>query len=445
MLEYMRVKRHDLNPTLPARRQLFDVQRRLEARYAGDERIVTRLTNASWALPSAKPTSRSNGSGSACVVSDGSGVTTTNNDISANNDSIRVEGSKGVQASLRKLETLFDGATALEVMTIMNTHVNSLQPRDLPKPRRQRKTNKLSWIDSRHAGGSKKRPAPTRSPHTGKPTPIRPPGESYRETKPGEGWIDTMTQGRNHYQQHQGGNFGRMRGGGMRQNMGPGSVSNGIFQGKPRRSVLKSAISRQYDRVMVAVARNSAREAEALEVNKLTAAVTSAVGGHASTRGSRSNSVAEDSIASAGTVEDTPTAATTEPIAIGAPSSVTKEGDGSLTSPSNSGVQWRTDSLPPSMESEQSKKQKKLAGSEADGGADGKPTLDLQAQRQPLSASLTAADNQDESMVKYATETLPTSSSSAVDWHGSDSWGGNAMAEPNPSKNVSSQSLKTNV
>ena len=98
MLEYMRVKRHDLNPTLPARRQLFDVQRRLEARYAGDERIVTRLTNASWALPSAKPTSRSNGSGSACVVSDGSGVTTTNNDISANNDSIRVEAGPGVLA-----------------------------------------------------------------------------------------------------------------------------------------------------------------------------------------------------------------------------------------------------------------------------------------------------------------------------------------------------------
>ena len=107
----------------------------------------------------------------------------------------------------------------------MNTHVNSLQPRDLPKPRRQRKSSKLSWIDSRHAsGGNKKRPAPTRSPHTGKPTPIRPPGESYCDTKPGGGWVDTVAQGRNQYQ-HQG-RMGRGVGTG-------GGTGEGVGDGKP--------------------------------------------------------------------------------------------------------------------------------------------------------------------------------------------------------------------
>ena len=109
-----------------------------------------------------------------------------------------------------------------------------------------------------------------------------------------------------------------------------------------------------YDRVMVAVARNSAREAEALEVNKLTGRDERS-GGHVN-RGGRQQ-LAEDSIASAA-LSKTPTATATEPIAIGAPSSVTKEGM-DLLHRLQSGVV--KDSLPPSMESEQSK-QKKLAG-----------------------------------------------------------------------------------
>jgi hypothetical protein len=446
MLEYMRVKRHDLNPTLPARRQLFDVQRRLEARYAHDERIVARLTNPSWALPSAKPMvandehgsggsggnatanhSPGGGGGGAnggrhAIRNDGSGVTTTNNDISANNDSIRVGGAKGVEASLRKIETIFDGTTALEIMTIMNTHVNSLQPRDLPKPRRARKSGKLSWIDSRHAGGNKKRPAPTRSPHTGKPTPIRPPGESYCDTKPGDGWVDTMAQGRNQYQ-HQGGSMGR-RGGGL-QAKGPGSVTDGIFRGAPRRAALKSAISRHYDRVAVAAARKAQDAGAQKAKNRLAvAATTSGVVGSGNGGGG----------AIGGTVE-AGTAGTVESAGAGtgrsAEDSLT-DGEGSLMSPANGGVQWRTDVVPlPSAGGGTSgapqNQAAPLAEAPTGGTSNRKTALDLQSPGTSLAASLAATGAHQGAALAKASAAAP--SSSAVNWHGSASWGGNAMGE----------------
>ena len=408
-LEYMRVKRHDLNPTLPARRQLFDVQRRLEVVHGNDERIITRLTSTSWALPNAAP-----------EMSDGTGggVTTTNNDISSNNDSIRISGAKGVETSLKKIESIFDATTALEVMTIMNTHVNSLQPRDLPKPRRQRKSAKISWIDSRHAGGSSsRRHMAARSTNTGKPAPVRPPGESYHETIPGPGWLDTMHNGSK--MQRYNGQGGRHRAGmGNGHNpkyKGPGSATDGLFHGKPRRSALKSAKARNFDRVTVEAAKRAEAEAE----TKARARANNRARVVNTKRNPSLSNAAESNInISTGgtTVNNGPTA----------DASVT-DGEGSLISPANEGVQWRTDTVA------------KNGGNKPSGSVDNKSTgedkpgfvqsrlgevtssgdnaLDLQSPGESLAASLMAQAD-----IKAASSDsghVPTPvSGAALNWHG---------------------------
>ena len=128
------------------------------------------------------------------------------------------------------------------------------------------------------------------------------------------------------------------RGGGL-QAKGPGSVTDGIFRGAPRRAALKSAISRHYDRVAVAAARKAQDAGAQKAKNRLAvAATTSGVVGSGNGGGG----------AIGGTVE-AGTAGTVESAGAGtgrsAEDSLT-DGEGSLMSPANGGVQWRTDVVP---------------------------------------------------------------------------------------------------
>ena len=227
MLEYLRVKRHDLNPTLPVRRQLFDIQRRMEEKYAKDDRVIRRLSNPSW----------------------------THMDQSMNQ--------------------LFDGHIPLEMNTIVNTHMNSLQPRDVPRRGNGRKNHRLTWIDIRRNGsngnggnggnGSQsqtgrggRRSGGRNDPRGKGSTPVRPPGISYSEMKPGNGWMDTMKQassngGSNPYVRYDDGRRGAAgnHGGTQQSPMMKYPQSNGLLKGGGKttlRACLKSAATRDHDR-----------------------------------------------------------------------------------------------------------------------------------------------------------------------------------------------------
>jgi len=218
MLEYLRVKRHDLNPTLPVRRQLFEIQRRMEAKYSQNDRILRRLTIPSWTF-----------------LEPG-------------------------------MEVHFQNEVPVEINTIVNTHVNSLQPREVPRPRAGDGSHRLTWIDSGQQSSSVNRSRRGGSSRggdqRGKPTPARPPGTSYNSTKPENGWIDTMSQQtggsssgggqRNPYVRYDDG-----RRGGAAQQPTKFPNSNGLSNGggfTTLRPCLKSAATRDHDRVGAAAA-----------------------------------------------------------------------------------------------------------------------------------------------------------------------------------------------
>ena len=248
MLEYLRVKRHDLNPTLPVRRQLFEIQRRMEEQYRDDNRIMRRLTTPNW-------TNLDNG-----------------------------------------LELHFQGELPLEIDTIVNTHVNSLQPREVPRPRGGERRIRLTWIDLQQQGngnnggqsssstGRGRRSGNGRDPR-GKGTPVRPPGTSYNESKPGNGWMDTMVQSggqRNPYVRYDdGGGSGGSGGSGGRGNGNGGQarqptkypMCNGLSNGggaTTLRACLKSAATRDHDRVGAAAALAEAAALAAETASKVT-------------------------------------------------------------------------------------------------------------------------------------------------------------------------------
>ena len=211
MLEYLRVKRHDLNPTLPVRRQLFDIQRRMEEKYASDDRVIRRLTNPSW---------------------------------------MHMD---------KSMHVLFGPQVPLEMNTIVNTHMNSLQPRAVPRRQTGDGTHRLTWIDTSH-------PSSTSSTTTGRggrrgggrdggrgKVPVRPPGVSYNTTKPGKGWVDTMkgqgsggqNNSQNAYQRYDDGRRG------AQSSMMKYPQSNGLLVGNgptTLRPCLKSAATRDHDR-----------------------------------------------------------------------------------------------------------------------------------------------------------------------------------------------------
>jgi hypothetical protein len=202
MLEYLRVKRHDLNPTLPVRRQLFDIQRRMEEQHAADDRVISRLTNPSW----------------------------THMD--------------------KSMYTLFDPQVLLQMNTIVNTHMNSLQPRAVPRRQIGDRSHRLRWIDI-HQQQQQQQSSGLRGRRGRGKTPVRPPGTSYNSIKPGEGWVDTMTRS-------QSAKYDDGRRGEQRQDNWRGASpmmkypqSNGLLSGGGKttlRPCLKSAATRDHDR-----------------------------------------------------------------------------------------------------------------------------------------------------------------------------------------------------
>ena len=258
MLEYLRVKRHDLNPTLPVRRQLFEAQRRLEEKYAKEDRVLRRLTTPGWNVLEAG------------------------------------------------MEVHFDTDLPLEMNTIVNTHVNSLQPREVPRPRIGDGSHRLTWIDLQKSGNNKngfvsgsssssssssssrRRGDSSSSRNTKQAPPIRPPGTSYNDLKPGSGWVDTaMSSGssssssssqRNSYVRYEegGGSRGR-QGGGLAAATASSKypATNGMIDGgiTKLRPCLKSAATRDHDRVGQAAA---LAEAAALAAENVTSSTSAA-------------------------------------------------------------------------------------------------------------------------------------------------------------------------
>jgi hypothetical protein len=194
------------------------------------------------------------------------------------------------------MEVHFDTDLPLEMNTIVNTHVNSLQPREVPRPRTGDGIHRLTWIDLQKSGNNKngfvsgsssgrRRGDSFSSRNTKQAPPIRPPGTSYNDLKPGSGWVDTaMSSGsssssqRNSYVRYE-------EGGGSRGRQGVGLAAatafskypstNGMIDGgiTKLRPCLKSAATRDHDRVGQAAA---LAEAAALAAENVTSSTSAA-------------------------------------------------------------------------------------------------------------------------------------------------------------------------